>query len=170
MRPFATIFSAVLLCGLLAVVIANGQDGEPALAPAPEAASPDADTPTGEPAAERFVPDQHTRPWDQPQRGRPVRTVYADRVVLEGPTCRIVIDATGDQPGIQIESRASGEKACVYLTRAGRAVVGVATPARKDIAAGLWADRTGGVVQLSGSRGVHVFSGPELERYRYGDR
>lgn len=147
MRPLLVALAlAALLCG--AYVIAQ----EPAAESTAVEASP----------AELFVPDEaNTRaPWNPPNRGQ---VIYASKIVLEGPTCRIVLDATSRIPGVTVTSKMTGDKASIYLTQAGLAVAGV--QGRPDrLTAALYSDATGeGKLLLGNARGIHYLSGDELD-------
>ena len=127
-------------------------------------------TPAGEmPAVQRYVPDQQPpwRPDWQPDPDR-VRTVYAERVVLKGPRCEVVIDATGNAPGLSIRDLRTGQRCVLYLDARGQAAMGVSTPARRELAAGLFTGNRMGCVQLSDANGVHVFTGRELGARGFG--
>lgn len=129
-----------------------------ALAVQPEAAQPETWGPV-----QRYVPDDR-QPRPAPPRPDRQRTVYADRIILEGPDCRITLDATGRQPGIVLQHRRTGERALLYLSSRGKAVMGITTPARKELAAGLFAGDQKGLIQLGDRWGIHVLSGAELSR------
>ena len=96
------------------------------------------------PAVQRWVPDERPRP--APPRPQPdrQRTLYADGIVLE--------------------HRRSKERVLLYFSREGRAVLGITTPAREELAAGLFASRETGYVQMADRDGIHVLSGAELSR------
>ena len=137
--------AAVTCCALLALYLA----------------APVAQTSEEAPAAQRYLPDQDER-WQptEPQR----KVLYAEKLILRGPNCEITIDATGQQPGIVVQSSKTGERCHVYISREGNAVMGVTTPARKELAAGIFADRRTGYLQVAEPRGVHLLTGKELGR------
>lgn len=118
-------------------------------------------------AAERFLPDWGPRvdPYepDDADRGR---TIYAQRIVLRGRDCQITLDAASRQPGITIQSTRSNERVQLYVNHDGRAVIGVASPQRKDLVAALWSDQGRGLLQIAESNGVHVLSGSEIAGQR----
>lgn len=151
MRKLAVILSTVFLLGTMAIAVGLSF-------------AQDADQPT---PVQRYIPDQDT-PW-QPDRNiepNTARTIYAERVVLRGERCTIVIDATSGQPGITVQDLRTGQRCAVYLDARGEAVVGVSTPARKELAAGLFTSQSTGYLQAADPRGVHVFSGRELNGNR----
>lgn len=120
-----------------------------------------------EQAVQRYLPDQ--RPDVEPYRPRDPerrRTIHAERIVLQGPNCRITLDATGRQPGICVESTKTRERVHLYLSPEGKAVIGVATPQRRELAVGLFAGEKRGLIQLADGHGIHVFTGNELARLR----
>jgi hypothetical protein len=122
------------------------------------------------PGVQRYLPDQET-PWQPDWRPEPdnPRTLYAERIVLRGQRCVISIDATGKSPGISVQDLKSGQRCVLYLDTQGEAAMGVSTPARRELAAGLFTGKGLGCVQLSDQGGVHVFSGRELGGRRFGD-
>lgn len=129
-----------------------------------------AQTPPELPGVQRYLPDQDT-PWQPDWRPEPdnPKTLYAERIVLRGQRCVISIDATGRSPGISVQDLKSGQRCVLYLDAQGEAAMGVSTPARRELAAGLFTGRRMGCVQLSDEGGVHVFSGRELSGRRFGD-
>jgi hypothetical protein len=88
-----------------------------------------------------YTPDDPTRaPWRpspnpyQPGPYRPYqppdrqKTIYAERIVLDGPACRITLDAGGTAtsnslPGIEVYSKQTGERARVYVNKSGQAML-----------------------------------------------
>jgi hypothetical protein len=148
MRSLPVILVAVVLLGTLAMAIGLGLAQDPSASHMP--------------AVQRYLPDQEqAAPWrPDPQREK---TLYAQRLVLQGENCLITIDATGRQPGICVQSTRSRERCHVYLSPDGTAVIGVASGDRKELSAGLWADRRTGYLQVADPYGVHLFSGAELD-------
>jgi len=116
---------------------------------------------------EKYLPDRHTPDW-RPDDRTPAperhRTIYAERIVLEGRDVTITLDARGPNPGILIASRRSGQAARVYIDGRGNAAVGVQTPASRQMTAALLAGADGrrGYLQLRDTGGVDMLSGAEL--------
>lgn len=121
------------------------------------------------PAVQKYVPDRET-PWEPDWKPDPdrARTIYAERIVLRGARCEIVIDATSRAPGIFVKDLRSGERAVLYIDGQGSAAMGVSTPARRELAAGLFSGEQMGCVQLSDRTGIHIFSGRELANRSFG--
>lgn len=116
-------------------------------------------------SVQRYLPDRRhpsPRPY-QPNQPNRQRIIYAERIILQGPHATITLDARSEQPGIMLESRRTKERALVYINTDGKAIVGVTTPRRRELAAGLFTTAEHlGVTQLADRDGVHVFTGREI--------
>ena len=120
------------------------------------------------PAVQRYLPDgDRPAPW-RPDPDR-AKVLYAEKVILRGENCQITIDATGRQPGIMVQSTQTGERCHLYLSPEGSAAIGVGTPDRRELTAGLFAEKRIGYLQVADPRGVHLFSGRELSGQQWGD-
>lgn len=115
------------------------------------------------PGVEKYFPDRWAPEPRQPDQQNYQRTIYAEKIVLQGPECTIVIDATGRGPGVAVTARRTGQTAYVALNSLGVPVVGVGDPREEKLTAAFYSNRGVGVFQLRDQGGTHVWTGGELE-------
>jgi len=105
-----------------------------------------------------FHPDRPVPPKPAPD------TIYARRIVLNGPDVVITLDADPEQgqPGILVTSRRSGQTAAVYIASGDRAVVGVRDRTAPNLPAALFSADGNGFLQLREGPGAHVLRPAEI--------
>jgi hypothetical protein len=109
-----------------------------------------------------FHPDRPAPPKPDPD------TIYARRIVLSGPDVVITLDADPEQgqPGILVTSRKSGQTAAVYISKEGRAVVGIRDRKAPNLPAALFSADGNGFLQLREGPGAHVLRPSEIDNRR----